>query len=699
SQIKAVLESIASGRTTLDETVWKTYLQDIQANYPLCANNFMKTSNLYVNLKTMVTGAAAAKGECRVLTPVGSYNPDYNIDECGAGNFCKVVDASTGVYEGFCVAKAQTGALASNCNNDWSKCDDGKFCKDSAPTSKICFTESLQAAGAYCSTNADCATGLTCDNGTGANVSFTCIAKLDANKPCVNDGNCKSGYCNLTTNVCADYIAAAQPCANNVPVKVTPDCASGLTCASMPIFDRCDSPRKVLAAGETCGNIYNSVCATGLVCRYNTVADETQCQTPLALNAICENNNECITDTYCDDSVFPPVCTAKTAIGEDCFEETDCINAAYCDLSDTGTCVARLATGADCSLIQDGCVLTDYCKMDESVVPITFKCTALPAKGEICISNALGTFNCSQASEQLICKDYTGRCESKQALNTTCGSSPACLDALFCNQDTTATICEKKFIAAAGEECGGNTVCGSGLYCGEAPNIPGYICIAKATTVGAACDSNFVSCAGADGAPELYCDTATDKCVAVGATCSGAGLLECGSSKYCSGTDCVARKADADSCVSSSFNPQCSAASTCFGGKCIAYLAEGADCSTEALSICNPEVDQCIVGTGLCKTRIAAGADCTTTDTYTPCVDGAICVNTATCQPVYADGTACTSDYQCANVSYCSTVWNSCQAKITTLLPGDFCNDDSQCDSGVCSEGLCAELCFAGLTQ
>jgi hypothetical protein len=84
-----------------------------------------------------------------------------------------------------------------------------------------------------------------------------------------------------------------------------------------------------------------------------------------------------------------------------------------------------------------------------------------------------------------------------------------------------------------------------------------------------------------------------------------------------------------------------------------------------------------------CTSDASLGEPCSND---TECKSDLVCGPAGVCEAV-AVGDVCISDGDCESPRVCTS--NLCTAPLACLLLGVICDDDDQCCSGNCSDGLC----------
>jgi len=137
----------------------------------------------------------------------------------------------------------------------------------------------------------------------------------------------------------------------------------------------------------------------------------------VALGEPCVTTSQCPEDATCEDLEVGAVCVPRLARGKTCSDDDQCAAVDYCKLAtlgdelalETGTCTARIASGAACDPLVGGCVGELVC--DEA----SETCRPIPVHaGEGCAADATP---CGSASG-LVCD--ADRCELEPFVGDAC---------------------------------------------------------------------------------------------------------------------------------------------------------------------------------------------------------------------------------------------------------------------------------------
>ncbi len=266
---------------------------------------------------------------------------------CHAASWC---------YSGYCNVLI-LGGLCS-CNPylpSETVCDDDQYCA-MAPGYPVCLPKmsnglpcnlnveclsghclkdpliGLGGACTQCVDDADCKADEFCEVGV-------CHAKLDPNKPCLNDNMCKSGLCKL--GLCAECSDNSQCPSDKFCETVTATCVPKLTFPA-PCTDgyQCVSGVCGDIAGvgpSVCGCASNEECDADQFCETNSHA----CVPNLTFPALCTDGYQCVSG-ICGDiaGVGPSVCG--------CGSNEECDSNQFCE-TNSHACVQKYPSSTPCT--------------------------------------------------------------------------------------------------------------------------------------------------------------------------------------------------------------------------------------------------------------------------------------------------------------------------------------------------------------
>ena len=301
------------------------------------------------------------------------------------------------------------------------------------------------------------------------------------------------------------------------------------------------------------------------------------------------------------------------------------------------------------------------------------------------------------------------------APNAACFSEADCTDTtLGCNGGT----CMRRCTAGGnlGETCRPDGTCTTPFVCA------GNVC-RNATPLGSTCSYDGECGAGA------FCNSPMRVCATLPGIGSPCASFRCVPEAYCSGSQCVARKAANAACASSS---ECVVGLRCTPGRVCGPLGAVGDACSGSSSDCAPTLF--CNANRQCAAKGAAGAACQSfSDCASPlsCDDvlrtcrqssgvdaGVACSSTQACltgqcfgkvvvfdggtntpgicrEPMLGD--ACTSNFSCGSAQYCDTIARTCRAagastpcsSGSNCLPGDYCTSSNVCATKAAAGQVC----------
>lgn len=391
-------------------------------------------------------------------------------------------------------------------------------------------------------------------------------------------------------------------------------------------------------------------------------------------------------------------------------------SSAYCDYA--LRCAQLPATGlADCTTLLrsffavSGGAFSGRLGASERAVAAGYS-TFNPARAQACLAAFPGLPCMGTSGPPADCSLVT---TPAAAPNAACFSEADCTDTtLRCNGGTCMRRCT--IGGNLGESCRPDGSCTTPFVCG------GSAVCRNATPVGSTCSFDGECGAGAFCNSMRVCATLPG----IGSPCTG---FRCAPDAYCSGSQCVARKAANAACSSSS---ECGAGLRCTQGRVCGPLGAVGDACNGSSSDCAPTL-YCNTNRQ-CATPGAAGAACqgfsdcasplscddvlrtcrqsSGVDAGLPCTSTQSCVtgqcfgkvvvsdggtNTpGTCrEPMVGD--ACTSNFSCGNASYCDTAARTCRAagastpcsSGSNCLPTDYCTSSNVCATKAAAGQVC----------
>jgi hypothetical protein len=582
---------------------------------------------------------------------------------------------------GYCVPR-----IGNSTDVCWSKakCDENQYCFPSTPSQKVCVVIPYQDTDKFCSTDADCKNDLFCDTS-----KSKCASKADVGGKCTRDEHCKSFRCNIGKRNCIASADKGQGC------NYSEQCKGGLWCLPQPAVGECRAPDIQVGAGEKCDN-KNIFCQQGLRCFAGF------CSAPIPDGQTCAADADCLDASFCNALLK---CEARKGAGAECTKSSMCTADLYCFTgASPAVCTIRKNEGEACTA--GSCAQGFFCSGDLGI------CVAQFGDGSKCMSG-------DQCVKGLMCKQYEGICTDRVNNDAYCDVSNECKEDLFCSPATLDKACWQKRNAQLNEPClGSNVYCATGLYC----SFDTGTCVNRKDD-GQACTSSG-QCKDT-----LYCNiiTTEKKCRprgALDADCGGTGMAPCGKDFYCDGTKCKNRLDATQPCSSSSMckadlycdlggtnqctqrkdaGADCTATSQCkenmkcdtsvTPNKCAALGGQGVKCTANA--DCQ-ENYYCRQATGKCASRLGTGVECPVLDA---CVKADACNTKATCKDLLGEGEKCSYDTDCKKELVCDREWLECSKKPEGAKTGDHCRANYECQSGFCSQEICAAACMGHYKQ
>jgi uncharacterized protein (TIGR03382 family) len=605
---------------------------------------------------------------------------------CAALHYCTSASACVPQLNNGQACSTQNQCLSGFCVDGVccnSACDEGCDACNLLGQAGTCTLRSTGAAGA------PSCTPYVCDGQT-APCPTTCTT--DAN--CISSHHCSNNTC-VPKRPQADPCAAGNECLSSF-------CADGLCCTSAcgEACNSCDQPGSegtctlspaghggapscgayvCLGTGPNCPNLClnDSYCAQGHFCENNA------CVPKRPIGAACTAQNQCLSDHcvdgFCCDTACADACDACNVAGS----EGTCSPVAQ-GQPGAPSCVPYLCDGtqASCpnSCVQDPDCAFGYRCAGNVCIPRTpnggpctdsFECLSGVCQGGICCDRV-----CNGACEACDLPGVTGTCSPVAAGNPgapscapyvcsgatgtcpgTCSNDTHCVADHFC--DTASSTCVPR--RPLGQPCTGPNQCASnfcvdGVCCDgtcdgpcEACNLPGSVGTCTVTP------------AGTPGQPSC----APYLCDGTGSTCPGGCTTDaqCVTGHFCDAGVCKPRRPNGSTCTE---ERECASA-FCVDGVCCDTACTG-DCA--ACDLPGKE--------GTCS-PVPPG------DPGTPACTPYVCTGNLDCP------TTCTSSLQCAPGFHCE------EGQCRPGRPiGEGCSQDSDCDSGLCVDGVCCDTACTG---
>lgn len=356
--VDALLAACASGRTPFCDYLERCGFASTVAG--LCEDSFTRVSFFAPSIAV----APCADVSIQTAIQAGTIGVDTGVlQSCMASLGTASCHHDTlfgeGPFATVCknalIPKSQAGGPCTL--ESGAECVSGLFCdvENSATCPAKCAPRVGDGADAGDGTVDPCVSGFypydSDDDGT-----FECTKLADAGNDCAALGNgsedqrCEPGtYCDFTTQVCSPLLGLNST-----------DCSYDFDCQPQYLCTDNGCKPALPGTGADCDNTNVLGCKLGLYC---DTADLT-CRAPKAQGGTCDPGNlddDCVTTSYCDDTVDGGTCVAKRSSGG-CPNGTECDpTTSFCD-SVTDTCVSRLDAGSPCGGDEEcasGLVCTD----------------------------------------------------------------------------------------------------------------------------------------------------------------------------------------------------------------------------------------------------------------------------------------------------------------------------------------------------
>ena len=609
---------------------------------------------------TACDGACEACGDGGVCSPVLSAPDPGTCDgasECSQFGSCLLQDGQPCGAEEECLSGA---------------CGDGVCCDTACEGScEIC---SSAGAPGVCTVVLGAQVPGKCDGGTSCDGDGAC-KPLDG-QPCSDDAECLSGSC--ADGLCCDS-ACAGPCLSCDAFDTAGTCAPVL---GLPDPDTCDGT-STCSDGGACLLIGGQVCGDGAQCLSSHCVDGVCCDGPC--------------DGTCK-SCSLPASKGTCAVVTGAPDAGTCDGGHSCD--DQGTC--ELVDGEGC--LTDGGCLSGHC--------VDGVCCESACDGACQVCGAGGVCGpVSGAADPDTCEGAGGCDPNGVCLLTpgeTCGAGEECLsglcvDGVCCDAPCDGT-CEQCASGACGPvqgavdpgTCDGASACDAQGTCRL---LLGQLCGAGADCLSGLC---------ADG---VCCDAA---CGGTCKACGGDGLCAPVTSGVDPGTCDGSFACDEDGACRLGLGGSCGEAEDCLSGAC----ADGICCDEPCLGTC----EACAAG-GACA-AVVDGPDPGTCQGDEVCTaEGCLAVDGEGCD----EGSECASG-ECANEVCCGTpcdgVCETCDGDGVcvplidqvdlgacdsgsicdaqgdcTLVLGESCDEDADCASHKCADGICCDATCDGVCE
>lgn len=619
------------------------------------------------------TAALSTSSQNGVCANIAALSTDTSpTTTCGGSTGCSGSDCVCQPGTGSCLDRAGTCATAADCPGDF--CVENQCC-DSACNGvcESCLAALTASADGVCApidvsppapdsqpaTLCTGSEGCAGDNCACQPNTASCLG--DRGSTCTSDsqcilGNCVDGVCcesacNAACDACSSALTgAADGFCRDILASGTPDNDPAGACTGTSACDGSGNCERI--QGQSCssnGQCLSSRCVDGRCC-------ENSCDTPCRA---CSNSltgapdGECrVINTETTDTSPSDLCVGTTGCGG---------NGCTCE---AGSGLCKESTGSACS--SNGECLSSNCVDGFCCNSLCAgACDACDVSGSegTCTNVAKGTQGSPSCSGSLLCD----------------GSSASC--PADCNGDD--SLCETGFYCTGSNTCaskqGNGATCSRGGECSSNNCIDGRCCN---STCGGACNACDVTgsegtCTeipdGEEGEPQcagnLRCDGISSSCPA-----NCVVDLDCDTGYYCDGSNaCRTLVVQGDPCTTNS---------ECATGFC----ADGACCDTA----CTGQCESCtsvLKGGG---SNGVCGASANSSDPDDEC-------GNYWCQGGSCD-TSCApnDDALCKDDAFCDGAGNTC---VSDLLQGDSCDEDQDCLSGSCVDGVCCESACSGTCQ
>lgn len=635
------------------------------------------------------SGGADPKARCaRSSAATGDCSNDGTCNGAGA---CRPWPGGTGCRQESCAAGTHTLPAtcdgAGNCPAPIAASCGSYVCSATSPT---CLNT--------CTSNADCAGGLTC-----LKTNNRCGDKLAAGESCAASSDCGAGLVCSAEGVCCDQTCAGgcQSCKLSGKAGVCSSIAGG----SPP---RATTPATCSAAAPgACGASGNCNGAGGCEQRSSCAPTITACPADRHLQYIaaglCSTGGVCGPLTASCGAGY--LCTG-TACATSCTTANASTN---CDVANGYTCIGgfcqKRANGTACAQPNE-CAsgnCTDGVCCAAGSCPDCQSCNVAGQAGScrpVAANSADGACvgSCPTSTQARGLCDGAGACKATSA----CAAGYACVGGICVSSCSTNAECAPGYTCAAGGACKRATgqTCGAGGECAsgncvdgvccasascpecESCNVTGKLGTCSPVPAGTADGTCVASCVGSQLAG--LCDGAGDCRPATacpggylcntGTQCATSCTTSCASGFFCASGVCVAQKSNGQTCAAGGectsgqcVDGVCCASASCpdcqscnvsgKAGTCSAVPAGAADGA--CVASCPPGTNQSsglCDGSGVCRAATTCpagnlcgtGNQCATDCSTVGCAAGYFCAGT-TCTALKPDGTACASDSECQN--------------------------------------------------
>jgi len=629
-----------------------------------------------------------------------------------------------------CVAQTCTGNtkyLLDACNGAGTCVDGGSV--DCSPY--LCLGDDCRTS---CTLNSHCVAGSWCSGGF-------CVGQKGLGQSCTGGAECLSGNC--VDGVCCNTACAGVCLHCNLAGSVG-------NCVSIPGDSDPD--------GE-CGAICLSCNGAG-ACAATTAGIDPENDCAVQAQSTCDNDGECNGAGACRSWVSGTECVAQTCVGFTRYPADTCNGTGTCVDNGSVSCAPYVcnATGDDCRTdcsLDSHCTAGNYCNggLCAAKKPIGQTCSAGTecvsgncVDGYCCDSTCTGACRaCNVAGVEGTCTNHpantdpeagcgtcracngTGTCANVAAgtdpldqctitSQDTCSYDGQCDGAGACNYWAAGTECDPAFcsgvsVKTLADLCNGSGTCvDSGTQ-----NCAPYICEnndCRATctldghcVTGYWCDAGACELKKASGQACTINNECTSGFCTDGVCCNVQCSSQCLACNLAGAVGtCTPHPAGTDPEV------DCGLCQVCNGSGACSTAAAGTDpkaeCAASAPSTCGNDGD--CNGSGACRLWIlgteCVPQSCTGSTRYNAdeCNGAGSCVDNGTvdCAPYTCLGddcrTSCTLQTDCSAGNYCNTSTNACVSKKPN---GISCSAGLECDSGICTDGVCCNSLCGGTCQ
>jgi hypothetical protein len=597
-------------------------------------------------------GLAGTQGICSLVAtgqdPLGQC-ADSGAETCGLDGTCDGTGACRKFIAGTSCAPSM--CMAAN-ERGISRCDGAGVCNPGVvrPCSPfMCGGTGTCATG--CTTAADCSTDYSCIGGA-------CKKKAQG-AACTGAAECGTGVCQQ--GLCCDKLCPGPCQACNLAG------AEGV-CSMVPAGQ--DPMNQCTDEGAaSCGN--DGACSGNGACRKytsGTVCAVSTCSgTTFTNKSSCDGKGVCVAPAA--GSCVPYQCNTGGVCFGTCTTNAQCSNGNLCL---NGSC-GKKGLGGTCTATTD--CMSGFCEQGiccGSTCTGTCQSCAVPGKEGTCSPVPAG-------------QDPLNQCADQGAM--TCGTDGACDGAGACEQYAAGTTCAPQ--ACTGETytqsrtCNGTGICMGGI---------------QASCGTYACDTN--------GTCRQTCSMDTH--CAAGYVCnSGVCSKKLNGAGCGMGNECQSGQCQQGVCCASSCTGTCRSCAMAGSMGTCALVGGGQDplnqCADQGAMTCG--TDGMCDGAGACRLYAAAtpcGATTCSGSTFTSaptCNGSGVCQpgTQSSCTPYVCGATTCKNS--CTSATDCVSP-NPCGAgKCGKFSNGTTCMADTDCQSGVCAQGVCCATACGGTCQ